>query len=385
MTEKLYYSDSHMFTFSARVLECREAKGGFAVILDRTAFFPEGGGQSADTGYIGDVRVADVHEKNGELLHYCEGPLEQGAEYLCVLDEEQRRRRMQNHSGEHILSGLAHREYGCENVGFHMGESFMTIDFDRELDENQLYRLETLANLAVRDDLPVTAGFPSPEALAAMDYRSKLALTENVRIVEIEGIDRCACCAPHVRSTGEIGLIKLLDFERHRGGVRLNLVCGMDALEDYRRKQEAVTAVSRALSVKRHETAAAVERLLSQERRLQERGDALAMELVRRRADAQPSTDENICVFDSLLDETAQRELVNLLAEKCGGMAAVFCGSDETGWRYIIGSRHIDLRRVAGKLNSGIDGKGGGSPQMLMGRARASGDLILKCIENTRV
>lgn len=385
MTEKLYYSDSHMFTFSARVLECREAKGGFAVILDRTAFFPEGGGQSADTGYIGDVRVADVHEKNGELLHYCEGPLEQGAEYLCALDEEQRRRRMQNHSGEHILSGLAHREYGCENVGFHMGESFMTIDFDRELDENQLYRLETLANLAVRDDLPVTAGFPSPEALAAMDYRSKLALTENVRIVEIEGIDRCACCAPHVRSTGEIGLIKLLDFERHRGGVRLNLVCGMDALEDYRRKQEAVTAVSRALSVKRHETAAAVERLLSQERRLQERGDALAMELVRRRADAQPSTDENICVFDSLLDETAQRELVNLLAEKCGGMAAVFCGSDETGWRYIIGSRHIDLRRVAGKLNSGIDGKGGGSPQMLMGRARASGDLILKCIENTRV
>lgn len=385
MTEKLYYTDSHVFEFIARVLECREAKGGFAVILDRTAFFPEGGGQSADTGSIGAVRVTDVREKNGELLHFCAAPVEPGAELCCRLDAEQRRRRMQNHSGEHVLSGLAHREHGCENVGFHMGADCMTIDFDRELDAVQLERLETLANEAVREDLPVRAFFPAARELASMDYRSKLELTENVRIVEIAGIDRCACCAPHVRSTGEIGLIKLLDFERHRGGVRLSLVCGMDALDDCRRKQEAVIAVSRALSVKRHETVGAVERLLGEERRLKERADALSMELVRRYAEAQPRTEGNICVFDALLDETAQRELVNLLAEKCGGLAAVFCGGDGEGWRYVIGSRVMDLRAGAAALNALIGGRGGGSPRMIMGRARADRDLIQKSIENARV
>ena len=229
-TEKLYYTDSHMFEFTATVLDCRDTPKGPALILDRTVFFPEGGGQQADTGSFGGVNILDVHEKDGEILHYCDRPLPAGETAEGRIDAEQRLVRMQNHSGEHVVSGLAHQLYGCENVGFHMGEDFVTIDFDRELSWEQLMEIEERANRVVRDDLPVLCTFPEPEELKNLEYRSKLELTENVRIVEIPGTDCCACCAPHVKHTGEIGLIKVLESERHRGGVRLNLACGMLAL-----------------------------------------------------------------------------------------------------------------------------------------------------------
>ncbi len=372
MTEKLYYQDSHLSVFTARVLECRQAKKGWELVLDRTAFFPEGGGQPADTGSFGGVRVLDVHERGGEILHLAGAPLEPGLEAEGRIDFEQRRRRMQNHSGEHILSGLVHSTYGYDNVGFHMGSACMTIDFSGELDGQQLAALETRANAAVRENLPLHVWFPGPRELETLDYRSKLELTENVRIVEIPGIDRCACCAPHVKRTGEIGLIKILDSQRHRGGVRLSVVCGMDAFEDYCRRQESVAEISRALSVKRGEVSAAVERLLREQQSLKERCDSLGLSLVRLMAAAEPATDGNIVVFDAVLGEIAQRALVNLLMEKAGGFAAVFCGSDREGWRYIIGSARRDLRAGARSINAAIDGRGGGTPQMIQGSARAA-------------
>jgi alanyl-tRNA synthetase len=380
-TDKLYYIDSHMADFQAKVMDCREAGQRWAVILDRTAFFPEGGGQAADTGTIGSAHVLDVQEVNGEILHYCDSPLTIGESYDCALDFEQRLCRMQNHSGEHIVSGIAHRLHGCENVGFHMGEDCMTIDFDRELDWTQLTELETLANRAVRDNLPVVTSFPKPEELKALEYRSKLDLTENVRIVEIPGVDRCACCAPHVSRTGEIGVIKVLDMERHRGGVRLSLVCGMQALDDYRMKQENVTAVSQALSVKRRDTGAAVERLLAEQQAYKERIAALSMALVERLAESCEPTSGNICVFNNMLDEVAIRELVNRLMEKCGGIAAAFSGSDREGYKYIMGSLHIDLRAKAKELNSLINGRGGGKPQMIQGSAMAAEKEIREQLE----
>ena len=379
MTEKLYYRDSHMTDFTARVLDCREMKNGWALILDRTAFFPEGGGQAADTGCIGAVHVTDMHERNGEILHCCDAPLPAGTEVDCRIDAEQRFRRMQNHSGEHIVSGIAHTLYGCENVGFHMAEC-MTIDFDRELEAEQLAKIETLANQTVRANLPIRAWFPEPEELKTLEYRSKLELTENVRIVEIEGIDRCACCAPHVSFTGEVGVIKLLGFERHRGGVRIDLVCGMDALDDYRQKQQSVTDISRLLSAKRHEVSGAVERVLAEQQKQKEHIASLSMELVRYRAAAFEETDGNICVFDEVLDEPALRELVNVLMEKCGGIAAAFSGNDEEGYRYIIGSRSIDLRKAGREINAAIGGRGGGSSQMIQGRAAADMKTIRKAI-----
>ena len=380
-TEKLYYIDSHLFDFEATVLDCRETETGWAVLLDKTAFFPEGGGQPSDTGFIDSIPVTDVQEQGGEILHFCGQALPVGDHLPCRVEREQRLVRMQNHSGEHIVSGLAHRLYGCENVGLHMGEDCMTIDFDRELSWQQLMEVETLANRAVRDNLPVLCSFPEGEALEKLEYRSKLELTENVRIVEIPGIDRCACCAPHVARTGEIGLIKILDAERHRGGVRLSLCCGMLALRDCRVKQENIAAISQALSAKRHETAGAVSRLLSEQQKGKERIAALSMELARLKAASCPATGGNLCVFDNVLDEVALRELVNLLMEKCGGIAAAFSGSDETGYRYIMGSRRVDLRRCAKEINRLIDGRGGGKPQMIQGSAAADAGRIRQAME----
>ena len=381
MTEKLYYTDSHIHEFSARVLSCEKAKKGFAVVLDKTAFFPEGGGQPADTGFIGPAAVRDVQEQNGEIFHYTDQALTPGEEYACALDWEQRLCRMQNHSGEHIVSGITHKLYGFDNVGFHMGAECMTIDFSGELSWEQLTEIETLANQAVRDDLPVKTCFPGPEALSQMEYRSKLELTRDVRIVEIPGTDRCACCAPHVKRTGEIGLIKLLSAERHRGGVRIELVCGMDALRECRLMQENVTAVSGLLSAKRAKSAAAVERVLAEQARLKERVAELSMALARLKAERFGYTEGNICVFDSVLDEVALRELVNLLMEKCGGMAGAFSGSDETGYMYIIGSKNIDLRSHSREINAAINGKGGGTAEMIRGRASTSAENIQKIMK----
>lgn len=381
MTEKLYYTDSHIHEFSARVLSCEKAKKGFAVVLDKTAFFPEGGGQPADTGIIGPAAVRDVQEQNGEIFHYTDQALTPGEEYACALDWEQRLCRMQNHSGEHIFSGITHKLYGFDNVGFHMGAECMTIDFSGELSWEQLTEIETLANQAVRDDLPVKTCFPRPEALSQMEYRSKLELTRDVRIVEIPGTDRCACCAPHVKRTGEIGLIKLLSAERHRGGVRIELVCGMDALRECRLMQENVTAISGLLSAKRAKSAAAVERVLAEQARLKERVAELSMALARLKAERFGYTEGNICVFDKVLDEVALRELVNLLMEKCGGMAGAFSGSDETGYMYIIGSKNIDLRSHSREINAAINGKGGGTAEMIRGRASTSAENIQKIMK----
>ena len=381
MTEKLYYIDSHLWQFDAVVTGCEETKDGFAVTLDRTAFFPEGGGQLADTGSIGEARVLDVQEKDGRILHYTDRPLPVGERFACAVDAEQRYRRMQNHSGEHIVSGLVYREHGFDNVGFHMGPDCMTMDYSGELSWEQLMRIERLANEAVRADLPLKIWFPPEEELASLFYRSKLELTENVRIVEIPGIDRCACCAPHVERTGEVGLIKILSAERHRGGVRITALCGMDAYGLAARQQESVTAISGLLSVPRDAIVPGVERLLELQTAQKERIAALSLELARLRAESAENTEGNLVLFDSVLDEVAQRELVNLLMEKCA-VAAVFSGSDGEGWRYVIGSRSADLRKNSRAINAGIQGRGGGSPRMIQGRAAADSDSIRAFFES---
>ena len=352
MTEKLYYQDSHLSAFTARITGCEPAGEGYLLTLDRTAFFPEGGGQPGDSGRIGGVFVRDTREKDGRILHYAEAPLPVGQTVECRLDREQRLRRMQNHTGEHIVSGLIHSLYGYDNVGFHMGERCMTMDYSGELTGE------------------------------ALPYRSKKELTGPVRIVEIPGIDRCACCAPHAAFTGEVGVIKILSAERHRGGTRLEAICGLDALDDYRRRFASTASVSRALSVPQESVAQGVERLLTEQSRLKERVAALSMELVRLRAEATPYTEGNLCVFDRSLDEIALRELVNLLMEKCAGVAAAFSGDDESGYRYILGSRHVDLRKAGRAINAAIQGKGGGTPEMIQGRAAASAASIRLYIEN---
>ena len=384
MTEKLYYLDSHLFTFEAAVLGCEEAGEGFRVELDRTAFFPEGGGQPGDSGFLGPARVLDTQEKDGRIFHVTDRPLTVGECYSGRLDAEQRHCRMQNHSGEHVVSGLVHGLYGFENIGFHMGESCMTMDYSGELSQEQLETVERLANEAVRSNLPIRAWFPEAEELALLPYRSKKELHEAVRLVQIPGIDLCACCAPHVHATGEIGVIKLLTAERHRGGTRVTALCGLDALADYARRQESAAAVSALLSVPRDNIAPAVERLLQERDGLKERVAALSLRLVDALAASTPETDGNLCVFNPGLDEIASRELVNRLMERCQGFAAVFTGSDFEGWRYIIGSLHVDLRAQSRAINAALSGRGGGKPTMIQGQAAATETEIRRYINSEK-
>lgn len=376
MTERLYYKDSHMRNFTCRVLSCREHNNMWISVLDRTAFFPEGGGQAADTGKIGAVRVLDVQEKDGEILHCTDVPLDAGAEYQCSVDWPERFRRMQNHSGEHIVSGLAHSMYGCDNVGFHMSEHTVTIDFNVELDAEQLRVLERRANEAVTRNIPVCAEFPTRETLEKLSYRSKKELSGDVRIVTIEGVDVCACCAPHVSMTGEIGIIKFLSFMRHRGGVRIDIACGCDALQDYCEKHDSVEAISRAVSAKQSEVTAAVNRLLAENGQLKFRCGELSREVLNIKLATIDETDGNLCFFYNTLTEPDLRELINAARARCGGIAAVFSGNDRDGYRYIIGSEHVDLRSRAREINLGIGGRGGGKKEMIEGSASLSSSEI---------
>ena len=377
MTEKLYYENSHLFSFSASVLGCEKKDDSkYLITLDRTAFFPEGGGQRADTGSISCAHVSYVFEKNGVIFHECDAFVEPGSEAVCSVDREQRLRRMQNHSGEHILSGLIYRSYGYTNVGFHMGESFMTIDFSGELSDADLEMIERTANEKVRENIPVIAYFPSPEELEKTDYRSKLDLRESVRLVRIEGCDICACCAPHVSFTGEIGLIKILSSMRHRGGTRIEAVCGMDALDNYRIRQRSAEKISALLSAKQDAVSDAVERILKTVADQKERIAALSMENALLKANAVDIPDGNICLFENLLDDIAIRKLVNELSERSKGIVGVFSGDDLTGYRYIIGSRCADMRTYAKAINLGLEGKGGGSASMIQGRSSSSSQKI---------
>ena len=381
MTERLYYLDSHCLRFSAVVTGCEPVGDGWAVTLDRTAFFPEGGGQPADTGQIGEAMVRDVQERDGEIWHYTDRPVAVGTAVEGDLDAEQRLRRMQNHSGEHIVSGWAHRLFAVDNVGFHMGADGMTVDFNRELTAEELRQLESAANETVCANVPIRCWFPAEDELHTLDYRSKKELSGAVRLVEIEGVDLCACCAPHVSRTGEVGLIKLLDAQRHRGGVRITLICGMDAYDVVCRMQQSVTAVSQALSVPREKIAEGVARQLSENARQKERIAALSLELVRLRAAAAESVEGNHVIFDDTLDEVALRELVNLLMDKCGGLAAAFSGSDTGGYRYIIGSKHVDLRANSKAINAAISGRGGGRSEMIQGSCTADAATIRAALE----
>ena len=388
MTERLYYADSKMKRFTAAVTSCEAVKDGYAVTLDRTAFFPEGGGQAGDSGLIGRARVSDTQEKNGEIIHYVNQPLTVGEVYDCAIDWEIRFRRMQNHSGEHIVSGLVHKKYGYNNIGFHMGNDFVTIDFDGKLTWEQLAELEREANLAVAAEHKISASFPPEEVLEKLQYRSKLELTENVRIVEIENVDICACCAPHLSSTAEVGMIKILDSERRRRGgegVRISMLCGLDAYENAVVTQNNNTEISMLLSAKRNETAAAVRRVMKEQEKLKVRVSELSRELAACRAAAITPTEGNICIFDSTLDEPALRALINEAVKKCGGVAAVFSGSDDTGFRYIIGSRSVDLKSAAKVINEGISGRGGGSPNMIQGNCTACTETIQKFLNSFTV
>lgn len=370
MTEKLYYSDGHLSRFTARVTSCEKEDGTWAVKLDRSAFFPGGGGQEADEGVLSDMKLLGLREEGEDIVHLTPAPLEPGALVEGRIDWPLRFSRMQGHSGEHILSGTVHRLFGYDNVGFHMGEEAITIDFSGELSREDLSRAELEANRAIWRDVPVRTLLPTPGELAAMDYRSKKELTGQVRIVEIEGVDLCACCAPHVSHSGEVGLLKIIDSMRHRGGTRLTLLCGEAALLDYEALHENNAAVSAALSAKRLETGGAIARVMADQEERRAELTKLKRELLQLKAAALRPTEGSICIFESDIDMITLRELVNAGSELAGKVCAGFAGTDGD-YKYIIGSRTVPLRARAKEINTAIDGRGGGSDAMIQGTSRA--------------
>lgn len=368
-TERIYEQDAYCRRFSARVLDCRAVGDGFEVILDRTAFFPEGGGQAADRGTLDGEAVLDVQQRENAVVHRLAVPFFVGAELEGVIDWETRFSRMQKHTGEHIVSGLIHRLYGLDNVGFHLGSADATLDLNGELTREQLDEIELLANRVVWENRPVRAWFPTPQERATLIYRSKKALDGSVRIVEVEGVDCCACCAPHVASTGEIGMIQLLDALRYKGGVRIHMQCGRDALLAHREYFTQASAAAAALSVKTGELGGAVTRLLEQKDQLTR---ALKKEQGQRaRLWAQTLAPERACpaFWNGALDGAAVREALAVFRERGLCPAALFVGDDEKGYTFTASGG--DLSALQAKMREVLGAQGGGSKEQIQGRTKA--------------
>jgi len=375
-TERLFDKSSKIDRFEAVVLSCEQLEEGkHAMVLDKTAFFPNEGGQSCDTGVIGGSRVISVDEENGIITHTLDKTFEKGQVVECQLDFMVRFKKMQNHTAEHIVSGLIHREYGFDNVGFHLGEGYMTADFNGELTGEMLESIEYKANLVVAACKQIKTYYPNEETLRSMSYRSKLDFYENVRIVEIEDVDMCACCAPHVENTGEVGIIKILDAIRYKGGTRVTMIAGLDALSDYKARLSEIKRISMAISAKQSEVADGVDRLVDEMGKLKGTVSALKREMMKHKLEDMEDTDGSIILFEEFDDMLALRNLANDAVCKCGKVFAVFSRSDD-GYKYIIASNTLDLKDLSREINAAIDGRGGGSKQMIQGSCKASEEII---------
>ena len=382
MTEKLYEQDAFLVKFEANVLSCVKSKKGFDVILDRTAFYPKGGGQPYDTGRLelpggrDKVKVLEVHNREGEIVHTCNHPLEAGTAVTGVIDWDRRFDLMQQHSGEHIVSGLAHYLWGCENVGFHMGAEVITIDFDRPLTEEQFAQLERTANWHIWEiNLPVEITYPSSQELETIHYRSKKELTGQVRIVTFPGADCCACCGTHVRYPAQVGLVKLLTMQKLREGVRIELVCGGRAFRYLYRALGQNIQVSRLLSAKVFETGAAVERLLRENESLKSR--LMALEESRFAALAEQYRQAgDVLLFEDGLSPDGLRRLCGAVLHTCGGRCSCFSGDDSSGYKYAAGQLNGDLRGLVKELNQSLNGRGGGKPDFVQGGVQAKREEI---------
>ncbi len=374
MTDRLYEEDSFLREFEARVTDCVPDGQEFWVTLDRTAFFPEGGGQSGDRGSLGSAQVLDTQLKEDEVRHRTDIPLEPGSTVQGLLDWDFRFTNMQLHSGEHILSGVVHGLYGCNNVGFHMGRDGVTVDFDRNLTPEEVADAEDRANRVIWEDRPVTARYLKPGE--QLDYRSKKELTGPIRIAIIQDCDCCACCAPHVKRTGQVGLIKILDSEKHRGGIRIHMLAGRAAIEDYGDRLNTTAGLSRLLSAKQQELIPAVQRVMNEKEDLDRAGRAAADRLIEVLVGSIEPTDRNLVFFQPDFTMDQLRRLSNAAAEKTTGVAATFSGGNDGGYIFAVAGEQTDLSVQAERIRDALEAKGGGSAHLFQGSCGASEEKI---------
>ena len=370
MTEKLYYTDPFLKEFTGTVLSCEQDKDGWKVTLDRTAFYPEGGGQPTDFGTLGGAKVTDVREKEGVIVHKCDKALPVGATVTGIIDWERRFDHMQQHSGEHIVSGIICARYGCDNVGFHLGKDTVTIDFNHDIDPGDLPAIEARANDFIWSDTPIDIRFLEGEALQQAEYRSKKFIPGQVRLVAFPGADCCACCGTHVLRAGQVGLIKLLSCQKFREGVRIELLCGKRAFDYLSGTWEQNLAVSRALSAKPLQTAAAVERLQGELESVKLRCAELETADCARKA-AEYAGKGDVLLLEGTMSADSVRRLCDAVLETCGGRCAVFAGA-EGNFKYAVGVREGDVRPLVKELNAALNGRGGGKPNFAQGSVAAS-------------
>ncbi len=375
-TERLYYSDNHLKTFAAQVLKSSEREDGLSeVILDRTAFYPEGGGQPGDKGFIDGIRVIDTKEMEDGIVHVCEGiSFQPGQTVTGTVDWQRRFDIMQQHSGEHIISGLIHKTYGYDNVGFHIGEDYATLDMNGTLDQTQLTDLENRTNEAIWANLPILTETPLPEELANMEYRSKKELTGEVRIVTIPGYDVCACCGVHVSSTGEIGSLKVVDFKRYKSGVRITIRCGNRALRDHREKQCSVTEISRLLSAKPEETAEAVKALLRSYENTKYQLGAQEEKLIRHAASLVSADTRKVCLITEGISADGVWKYASYLAERYD-QATVFSKNTD-GFSYSAVFSFGEPKELCREINMALSGRGGGRGNAVRGSVSCSAEEI---------
>ena len=396
--QALYYQKPYIKEFDATVIACEKTDRGYEVELSDTAFYPEGGGQPGDKGILvaenqqkQDVRISDTQFVGERIVHIADGELAAGTKVHGVLDWENRCDNMQGHSGEHVITGILCNSYGYENVGFHMGESFITIDFSGPLNDEQVLDAERRANEIVRANLPIQESFPSAEELKTMPYRSKKELSGTVRIITIPGLDACACCGTHVTATGNIGLIKILNFTNRKKGVRLEVLCGRKAVLAYEQEAAQIRAISRCLSAKPSEVQDAVEKLNAEKGTLQQQLNEMTEKYLKQKADVAADTSEAPIYFEDNLGIEYLRYFCNqLLAtgkmHTCAALSTV--EPEEThpaAYNYVIVSNAIDLKSYVKTLNSQLNGRGGGNSSAIQGTYFADKDIIKETLNSILV
>lgn len=389
MTKKLYDIDAYAREFDATVLSCeaesvKEAgveKTVYKVVLDQTLFFPEEGGQSPDKGVLDEREVLDVQIKNDVITHTLDVALEVGAAVHGEIDWKHRFSNMQQHSGEHIFSGTVHRLFGFHNVGFHLSDNIVSMDFDGVLTEEDVAKVEYLVNEAIVRNLPITISYPNREELAQLEYRSKIEIEGQVRIVTIGDVDVCACCAPHVRNTGEIGMLKVMSLQNYKGGVRITILCGFRALEAFREKNAVVSGLMNSLTSSQDVLVDRVEKLKASNQDYKYRLAAAKQKLMEIKISQIPAEQEHVILFGQDIENLVMRNTVNELTTKHAGVCGIFVGDEMEGYQFIIGSANVDCTKVAALLREATKAKCGGSKQMIQGSVKAPKALLRAVME----
>jgi alanyl-tRNA synthetase len=381
MTEKLYDRDPYQRSFEAAVLSCKAMEDQYEVILDRTLFFPEEGGQSPDRGILGGAHVLDVQIKGDVIIHTLDVALEVGKTVAGEIDWDHRFSNMQQHSGEHIFSGLVYKNYGYTNVGFHLSDQIVTMDFNGPLTMEQIAELEWEVNRVIASNVEIKATYPTKEELAQMEYRSKKEIDGAIRIVEIAGYDLCACCAPHVARTGEIGGFKIQSLQNYKGGVRISFLCGFRALAEAGKKAQILSELTGILTTNQEQLAENVQKLKAKNQELQFQLNLAKQGLMELKLKQIPKDQKDVLLFEEDLDAAVMRNAVNHLMEVHEGICGIFV-AEGTGYKFIIGSKNIDCRQIATLLREKLGARGGGSQAMIQGSLQGEKEQIFAILAN---